>query len=217
MKTAKKFAVVLAGCGVYDGAEIHEAVMTLYAIDRTGSSYQVFAPDIAQYHVVNHLTGKPTEETRQVLVEAARIARGKIKPLKDFNATDFDILIFPGGFGVAKNLCSYAFDGQACTVNPDVEKAIRSMHASAKPIGALCISPVVISKILGDITVTIGQDPQTAANIIAMGATHKMTGHREIVVDRKNKIVTSPCYMLDARVSDIAEEAMKTIEALLTL
>lgn len=217
MKTARTFAVVLAGCGVYDGAEIHEAVMTLYAIDRSGSSYQIFAPDIAQYHVVNHLTGKPTGETRQVLVEAARIARGKIKPLKDFKAGDFDILMFPGGFGVAKNFCSYAFDGASCTVNPEVEHAIRSMHAAGKPIGALCITPVVLAKILGDITVTIGQDARTASDVQAMGATHQPTRHREVVIDRKNKIVTSPCYMLDATVTDIADDAIKTVEALLKL
>ncbi|MFH0761992.1 MAG: isoprenoid biosynthesis glyoxalase ElbB [Bacteroidota bacterium] len=215
MKTARKFAVVLAGCGVYDGAEIHEAVMTLYAIDRSGSSYQVFAPDVPQHHVVNHLTGKPTGEVRQVLVEAARIARGNIKPLKDFKADDFDILMFPGGFGVAKNLCSYAFDGASCKVNPDVERAIRTMHSSGKPIGALCITPTVLARVLGNITVTIGQDQQTARDIVAMGATHQPTNHREIVIDKKNKIVTSPCYMLTASVTDIAEEAMKTVEALL--
>jgi len=217
MKTARTFAVVLAGCGVYDGAEIHEAVMTLYAIDKSGSSYQIFAPDIAQHHVVNHLTGKPTGETRQVLVEAARIARGKIKPLKDFTADDFDILMFPGGFGVAKNFCSYAFDGASCTVNPEVELAIRSMHAAGKPIGALCITPVVLAKILGNITVTIGQDARTASDVQSMGATHQPTRHREVVIDRKNKIVTSPCYMLDATVTDIADDAMKTVEALLKL
>lgn len=215
MKTARKFAVVLAGCGVYDGAEIHEAVMTLYAIARSGSSYQVFAPDIAQHHVVNHLTGKPTGETRQVLVEAARIARGKISPLSDFRAGDFDILMFPGGFGVAKNFCSYAFEGASCTVNPEIEHAILSMHAAGKPIGALCITPVVLAKVLRDVTLTIGQDPGTARDVKAMGATHQATGHGEIVVDTKNKIVTSPCYMLNASITDIADGAIKTVEALL--
>ena len=132
----KKIAVVLAGCGVYDGAEIHEATLTLLAIARQGAQYQCFAPDINQAHVINHLTGKEMPETRNVLVEAARIARGKIKPLSDYRATEYDSIIFPGGFGVAKNLCTFAFDGEKCTVNKDVEKAIRTTVVAEKPIGA---------------------------------------------------------------------------------
>jgi len=217
MKGTRKFAVVLAGCGVYDGAEIHEAVMTLYAIDRNHCTCQVFAPDVPQYHVINHLTGKPEQASRQVLAESARIARGKIRSLAEFRASDFDILIFPGGFGVAKNLCTFAFDGAACSVNPDVERAIRTMHAAGKPIGALCIAPVLLARILGDVKVTIGQDASTARAIAAMGAVHQPTGHREVVIDKKNKIVTSPCYMLNATLTDIAEGAMKTVEALLGL
>ncbi len=216
METTRKFAVVLAGCGVYDGAEIHEAVMTLYAIDRTGNSYEVFAPDVTQHHVVNHFTGKPMDEKRNVLTESARIARGKIRPLKEFNSDEFDILIFPGGFGVAKNLCTFAFDGANCKVNPEVEKAVVAMHKAGKPIGALCIAPVLLAKILGDVTLTIGQDAGTAAAVTAMGATHRPTGHREVIVDKKNKIVTNPCYMLDASITDIAEGAMNAVNALLT-
>jgi enhancing lycopene biosynthesis protein 2 len=217
MEAKKKFAVVLAGCGVYDGAEIHEAVMTLYAIDKTGSSYQVFAPDVNQHHVVNHLTGQPTEETRNVMTEAARIARGRIKPLKDFRASDFDILIFPGGFGAAKNLCTFAFDGPDCKVNPDVEQAIVTMHKAGKPIGALCIAPVILAKVLGNVKLTIGQDAGTAAAVQKLGATHQPTGHREVVVDKANKVVTSPCYMLDASITDIAEGARLAVEALVAL
>jgi enhancing lycopene biosynthesis protein 2 len=217
MEAKKKFAVVLAGCGVYDGAEIHEAVMTLYAIDRIGSSYQVFAPDVMQYHVINHLLGKPTEEKRNVLVEAARIARGRIKPLSEFKAGDFDILIFPGGFGAAKNLCTFAFDGPDCKVNPDVESSIQAMHKAGKPIGALCIAPVVLAKVLGNVKLTIGQDAGTAAAIEKLGATHEPTQHREVVVDKANKLVTSPCYMLDASITDIAEGARLAVEALMAL
>lgn len=215
MKTNRKFAVILAGCGVYDGAEIHEAVMTLYAIDKQDCTYQVFAPDISQYHVINHLTGQPTGEKRNVLVEAARIARGNILPLSEFKAADFDILILPGGFGAAKNLSTFAFEGAGCKVDPEVEQAIKTMHAAGKPIGALCIAPVILSKILKGVTVTIGQDPGTASKITAMGGIHKVTANREIVVDRTNKVVTSPCYMLDARVTDIAEGAVNTVKALL--
>lgn len=217
MKTPKKFAVILAGCGHKDGAEITESVMTLYAIARSKSSYEVFAPDINQYHVINHLTGEPAAETRNVLVESARIARGKIRPLKEFKASEFDILMFAGGFGVAKNLCTYAFDGADCKVNPEVEKAVKEMHGSGKPIGALCISPVILAKVLGDVTVTLGQDPSAIGNVVKMGAKHEPTNPQDIVIDKKNKVVTNPCYMLDSSIVDIAEGAMNTVNALLEL
>ncbi|MFN8210005.1 MAG: isoprenoid biosynthesis glyoxalase ElbB [Bacteroidales bacterium] len=212
-----KFAVVLAGCGVYDGAEIHEAVMTLLAITKNGGSYQVFAPNVSQHHVVNHLTGDVMKESRNVLVEAARIARGKIKALIEYNPADFDAIVFPGGFGVAKNLCSYAFDGPDMKIDRVVEKAIRDTHSAGKPIGALCISPVLITKVLGNVEVTIGSEKGTAADISAMGGKHVVTGNGEIVTDRKNLIVTSPCYMLDASITDIEKGADLTIRALMNL
>jgi len=217
MMTKKKFAVILAGCGNRDGAEIHESVMTLYAIARSNSSYEVFAPDVNQYHVINHYTGQPAKETRNVLVESARIARGKIHPLSEFKAHDFDILMFAGGFGVAKNLCTYAFDGSDCTVNPEVEKAVISMHAAGKPIGALCISPVILARVLSGVTITMGQDQSAIDKVLAMGALHHPTGAREIVIDKENKVVTSPCYMLDSSIVDIAEGAMNTVNALLEM
>jgi len=169
-----KVAVVLSGCGVYDGAEIHEAVMTLYAIDRAGGTYQVFAPNVFQHHVVNHVTGEAVSESRNVLTEAARIARGKIKPLTEYRAEDYDALIFPGGFGVAKNLCTYAFEGIGCRIDRIVGNVIRETHKARKPIGALCIAPVLITKVLGDVTVTIGNDAQTASDIVAMGGKHQI-------------------------------------------
>jgi enhancing lycopene biosynthesis protein 2 len=215
MKTKKKFAVILAGCGNKDGAEIHESVMTLYAIAKAGSDYEVFAPDINQHHVINHFTGQPTSETRNVLVESARIARGKIRPLSEFKTSEFDILMFAGGFGVAKNLCTYAFDGADCKVNPEVEKAVVDMYSAGKPIGALCISPVILAKVLPDTTITMGQDPSAIENVKAMGASHKPTNAGEVVIDKKNKIVTSPCYMLDSSVVDIADGAINTVNALL--
>lgn len=212
-----KAAVVLSGCGVYDGAEIHEAVMTLYAIDKNGGSYQIFAPNVAQHHVINHLTGEEMKESRNVLTEAARIARGKIKALTEYRTEEFDVLIFPGGFGVAKNLCTYAFDGPDCKVDRIVEKAIRDTHRAGKPIGALCISPVLIARILGDVTVTIGNEPATAADISRLGARHENRHHGEVTTDRNNLIVTSPCYMLNATVSQIAEDADAVIKALFEL
>lgn len=213
----KKIAVVLSGNGVYDGAEIHEATLTLLAIARQGAQYQCFAPDIKQAHVVNHLTGEVMPETRNVLVEAARIARGKIKPLSEYKAEDFDALIFPGGFGVAKNLCTFAFDGVNCTVNQEVEKAIRDTVIEEKPIGALCISPVLIAKVLVDVEVTIGNEEGPANAIESFGATHTETTHGEIVYDSKYKLVTTPCYMLDASIDQIADGAENLVRKILEL
>jgi len=212
-----KFAVVLAGCGVYDGAEIHEAVMTLLAISNNGGTYQVFAPNVMQYHVINHITGDVMKESRNVLIESARIARGKIKALIEYKASDFDAIIFPGGFGVAKNLCSYDIDSVDMKIDRVVEKAVRETYAAGKPIGALCISPVLITKILGKVEVTIGNDKTTASDIKAMGGDHKETKSGEIWIDRKNKVVTCPCYMLDATISEIATGADKTVKALISL
>lgn len=215
MSKEKKFAVVLSGCGVFDGAEIHETTMTLYAIASEGHSYQIFAPDIEQHHVINHITGDEMNEKRNVLVESARIARGEIKPLSDYKPDNFDALVFPGGFGVAKNLCSFAFEGSDCKVNPEIEKAIKVTHSSKKPIGALCISPVLIAKVLDNTTLTIGQDDGTAKAIESMGAKHENTSHGEVVSDNKNLIFTTPCYMLDATIVDIANGTRAIIKEIL--
>jgi enhancing lycopene biosynthesis protein 2 len=211
----KKFAVVLAGSGVYDGAEIHEAVLTLLAIKKHGADYEIFAPDVKQHHVVNHLTGKEMHEERNVLIEAASIARGAIKQLSDFQARNFDALVFPGGFGVAKNLCTFAFDGDNCRVNPDVEKAVKDMVSLHKPIGAMCISPVVISKILGDVELTIGDELATIEKIQKMGSKHIITSHGEVVKDIHKKIYTTPCYMLDANILQIELGTNNLIGAIL--
>lgn len=211
----KKFAVILAGCGSLDGAEIHESVMTLLAIDKLGATYKIFAPDINQHHVIDHYKKRPMDETRNVLVEAARIARGDIQPLSQFNAADFDALVLPGGFGVAKNLCTYAFDGAAMQVTPEVEAALKAVKDQGKPIGALCIAPVLLAKIFGKVTLTIGKDEATEKNIEALGAKNIRSGHGDVVVDEKNKLFTTPCYMLDARISDIAEGAENLVRAML--
>ena len=213
----KNIAVVLSGNGVFDGAEIHEATLTLLATVRNGAKYQCFAPDMEQAHVINHITGEEMPEKRNVLVEAARIARGNIKSLTEYKAEDYDAIVFPGGFGVAKNLCTFAFDGDECTVNPDVEKAIRDTVAVKKPVGALCISPVLITKVLGDVKVTVGNDEDTIKAVAAMGGKHEQTTHREIIVDEKYKIVTTPCYMLDATIDQIATGAENAIRKILEL
>lgn len=211
----KKFAVILAGCGSLDGAEIHESVMTLLAIDKLGASYKIFAPDINQHHVMNHYKKRPMDETRNILVEAARIARCDIQPLSEFRASDFDALVLPGGFGVAKNLCTYAFDGAGMKVNPEVEAALRAVKDQGKPIGALCIAPVILAKVFGNVTLTIGKDETTEKHIESMGAKNIRTGHGDVVVDEKNKLFTTPCYMLDARISHIAEGAENLIREML--
>ena len=217
MKNKPKFAVVLSGSGVFDGAEIHEATLTLYAIIKHNATYDIFAPDINQYHVINHITGEEMKETRNVLVESARIARGKIYSLSKFNANKFDALIFPGGFGAAKNLSDFAFKGSGCHVIEDVAEAIRNMVKLNKPIGALCIAPVLLAKILGDVLITIGNNQATAEAVELMGATHKSTTHGETILDKKYKIVTTPCYMLDANILQIAEGAENAVKEILKL
>lgn len=215
MKT-KKFAVVLSGCGVFDGAEIHEATLTLLAILKNGGTYQCFAPDIYQHHVINHLTGEEINERRNVLVESARIARGNIKPLNEFLAKDFDAIIFPGGFGAAKNLSSIAFDGASAKINSDVERAVQEMHKLGKPIGALCISPAVIAAIIRNkVEVTIGNEKETAEIIEKMGGKHITTTHGEVTIDRKNNVFTTPCYMLDATILDIENGAMNVVKEMM--
>lgn len=217
MSKKPRVAVVLSGCGVNDGAEIHEAVLTLLAIDRQGAEYQCFAPNIPQRDVIDHSTGKEMAPSRNVLVESARIARGKIRDLTSFRATEFDGLIFPGGFGAAKNLSSFAADGADCTVDPSVEAAIRGMREAGKPIGALCIAPVVLAKVLGDVTLTIGNDTGTASAVEEMGATHRNRRHAEVEVDQDALVVTSPCYMLESSISQIADGASNVVKAVLDL
>jgi enhancing lycopene biosynthesis protein 2 len=201
----KRFAVILAGCGVYDGAEIHESVLTLLAIEKAGASYQCFAPDMMQHHVVNHITGNEVPEKRNVLAESARIARGNIKPLTAYRAGDFDALIFPGGFGAAKNLCNWALKGDSCTVNPDVEKSIKAMFEAGKPIGAMCIAPVIFGRLFKGTNLTTGHDPASQAFIEKNGNRYTPATHGEVVADRVRKIFTTPCYMLNASVSQIAQ------------
>jgi enhancing lycopene biosynthesis protein 2 len=213
----KQIAVLLSGCGHQDGAEIHEATLTLWAIHKHGADYRCFAPNIMQHHVLNHITGQEMDEQRNVLIEAARIARGKVEDLVGFDGTTVDALVIPGGAGAVKNLCTYAFDGPQCTVNKDVEQAVRAMYQAGKPIGALCIAPVLLARILGDITLTIGQDKETEEHLRLLGASHQSTLHGEIAVDQKNKIVSTPCYMLDSRVDQIADGADALIQALLGL
>ena len=199
--------VCLSGSGVYDGAESYESVATLYHLEQAGAQYLALAPDINQAHVINHATGEEMPgETRNVMVEAARIVRGQINDIAKFGADDMDALIFPGGFGAAKNLSTYAFDGAGCTVNPEVQRLVREMLAAHKPIGAICIAPAMLAKVLEgsgvNTKLTIGNDPQTARDIEQMGTTHVACGVTSHIVDRDNKIVSTPAYMLADRISE---------------
>jgi len=211
----KKFAVILSGCGHLDGSEIHEAVMTLLAIDRNKCSYTIFAPNEDQYHVMNHLNKEAMEEKRNILVEAARIARGEIQDVKKYNPEDFDGLIIPGGYGVAKNLFTYAIDGVNAKVNPDIETAIKATYLLRKPIGALCIAPALLAKVLGEVTITVGSDSGTIANLESMGANHINTLETEVISDKQNMVFSTPCYMLSATITDIADSADNLIRAIL--
>jgi len=212
-----RFAVILAGCGNKDGAEIHESVLTLLSIDRAGHQYQCFAPDLPQARVINFLTNEEMPQKRNVLLESARIARSKIKPLSDFNQEDFDILVLPGGSGVAYNLCTFAVDGDRMTVLPQLEACIRAMHTAGKPIGALCISPVIIAHVLKSVSVTFGKDEKINAIFQKSGAKTTNTDARSIVIDEVNKIVTTPCYMLDARIGEISDGIDKLVQQLINL
>jgi len=213
----KKFALILSGCGVFDGTEIHEAVLAMYAIAKHGAKYEIFAPDIDQHHVINHLSGEAVEEQRNVLVESARIARGKISPLSDFEPDAVDGLLLPGGFGAAKNLSDWAFQGSDAVVNEDLSAAVKGMVALGKPVGALCIAPVLVARILGDVQVTIGDDSGTIDALRAVGAEHVETTHGEVVVDEKYKVVTTPCYMLDATIDQIGESAENVVQAMMEI
>ena len=209
-----RIAVILAGNGVFDGSEIHEATMSLYAISKQGGTYEIFAPNIEQHHVINHLTGEEMSETRNVLVGSARIARGKIKDLNDLNPSNFDALMVPGGFGVAKNLSDFAFKGTEMTILKSFEDTILEFVKQSKPIGALCISPAIIANILEEATLTIGNDNDTIIAVEAMGATHRIADHGEVVIDEKYKLVTTPCYMLDATISEIGDGAQNVVKAI---
>jgi len=213
----KKVGVVLSGCGVYDGSEIQEAVFTLLAIDRCGAQAVCLAPDM-ELDEVNHLTGQPTGAKRNVLVESARIARGKIRNIAEVKAADLDAVIFPGGFGAAKNLCNFAVKGADAAIHPEVARLLKEMAAAKKPIGAICIAPALIAATLGrelKPQLTIGNDQGTAAAIAATGSTHVDCPVTEFVVDRDNRIVSTPAYMLAERISETAEGIEKTVTAVI--
>jgi enhancing lycopene biosynthesis protein 2 len=217
---AKKVGVVLSGCGVFDGAEIHESVITLLALDRAGAEMVFCAPDREQMHVVNHHTGEVAEgESRNVRVESARIARGPVRDVADVKADEIDALMLPGGFGAAKNLCTFAVAGADCDVDPGVAALVREVHAQGKPIAAVCIAPALLAKVLGSESpdLTIGNDTGTAGAMESLGANHVACPVTEFVVDRERKLITSPAYMLAQNISEAAAGIEKTVNALMEM
>ena len=208
-----KIGVILSGCGVMDGSEIHEATLTLLAISRLGAETVCMAPNVDQVHVINHLTGQEIKEKRNVLVESARIARGKIRDIKTVKADEVDALVLPGGYGAAKNLCTFAFDGADCKVNPEVARLVKEVHRAGKPIGAICISPALLAKIFekSGMQLTVGHEKETADQIRKMGNVHIDCSVRETVIDKKNKIVTTPAYMLAQNIAEAAAGIEKLV------
>lgn len=222
----KKIGVILSGCGVYDGSEIHEATLTLLALDRAGVEYICMAPNVEQHHVVNHITGDEMDEKRNVLVESARIARGEIKDIAHVKVADIDGLAIPGGFGAAKNLTKWAFSGPEGDINPEVKRLINETVEAGKPIAAMCMGPTVVAKALeGSSTtahLTVGTTEASSPYDIAAvsggmeqaGAIAEMRTVDNIAIDEANKIVTAPCYMMEASISEINEGIEKAVKQL---
>ncbi|MEC8050980.1 MAG: isoprenoid biosynthesis glyoxalase ElbB [Myxococcota bacterium] len=218
MSDSKRVGVVLAGCGYLDGAEIHEATLTLLSLDKRGVTVKAFAPDKPQMHVVDHQKTEPQEgEVRNVLQESSRITRGDIQPLSEFNADDVDALIFPGGFGAAKNLCNFAVEGPNMSVEADVSAAIEAVHGQGKPLGFICIAPVIGAKVLGQkgVKLTIGHDEGTAQAVESFGAKHVPCDVRDAVLDADHKVASCPAYMLGPSIAPVAEGIDKVVSAVL--
>lgn len=212
----KRFAVVLAGCGNMDGNNIQEVVVLLTSIVQAEATFQCFAPDVEQMEVVDHYSGREMPERRYVLHEAARMVQGDVKPLSEFKADEFDALVFPGGLGVTKNLCTYAVAGTNATVNEEVKNAILAMHNAKKPIGALCIAPVVVALVLRKGTITLGSHCDVSKDVEAIGLTHKETKRDEFVEDKENLLFTTPCFMLKNDLVHLSKGVSSMVNAMLS-
>lgn len=217
-----KVGVVLSGCGFLDGAEIHESVCTLLALDKRGAEIVCTAPDIPQYHHVNHLTGEAHDHgTRNVLIESARIARGEIIPLSKFKAADVDAVILPGGYGAAKNLCTLGIDGPNCKIDSDVKRVILETLQQNKPLGAICIAPALVAKAVEstkyNLKLTIGNDEGTAGAIQTLGSTHVNCVVDDIVIDDDYKVVSTPAYMLGPNIAKVCAGIDKLVEKILSM
>ncbi|XP_072914368.1 glutamine amidotransferase-like class 1 domain-containing protein 3, mitochondrial [Hemitrygon akajei] len=221
----KRVVVILSGCGVYDGSEVHESSAVMVHLSRAGAEVQLYAPNVKQMHVVNHLSGQPTEEARNVLVESGRIARGNVKDLAELKINDWDALIIPGGFGVAKNLSNWAVKGKDCSVEGTVETAIKKFHATKKPIGLCCISPVLAAKLIPGCELTVGYDTEcekwpyakTAEALKELGCQHVNKHVNETHIDKKNKLVTTSAFMCNAPVHEVYDGIGEMVKEVLKL
>ncbi|MGM0703064.1 MAG: isoprenoid biosynthesis glyoxalase ElbB [Pseudomonadota bacterium] len=211
---SKQVAVILSGCGVQDGSEIYETTLTLLRLDQLGIGYHCFAPNVSQQEVVDHCRGEVADgESRNVLVEAARLARGDIASLETLDAEDYDAVILPGGFGAAKTLSNFAAAGSDMEVLEALAEVVGDFHAARKPIGLMCIAPALSPKLLGPgVAVTVGHDPGVAGAISAMGGLHRSCGVEDIVVDFENRVVSTPAYMLATRISEAATGIFKLVD-----
>lgn len=224
-----KIGVLLSGCGVFDGTEIHEAVLTLLAIQEAGHEYVCIAPDVDQHHVINHTNGEEMNEKRNVFVESSRIARGEITKLSDIDPADIDALVLPGGFGAAKNLTTWAFKGPESEILPEVKLLLVNLVNIGKPICALCVTPTVVAKAFegSDIhpQLTLGNTEQDSEydiqgfsdGLAAVGAQPVMKTTDDILVDTANKIVSAPCYMMKTDVVGVRNNTQKAIQQMLDL
>ncbi|MGE4158578.1 MAG: isoprenoid biosynthesis glyoxalase ElbB [Planctomycetota bacterium] len=211
-----KVLVLLSGAGKLDGSEIHESVLALLALDQGGATYDICAPDADQADVVNHHTGEVTKgERRNMRVEAGRIARGAVLDVAHVEPKHYDALVMPGGFGAAKNLCSFAAKGADCTVLGSVERLIQGFHKLGKPIGAICIAPALLARVLGKGQLTIGNDKGTASSIEQTGACHVDCAVGDIVVDESLNLVSTPAYMLATRISEVHTGIAKLVKEVL--
>lgn len=214
----KSIAVILSGCGVFDGSEIHESVLTMLALDKNNSRVSFFAPNESQSTVINHITGKEKTEIRNQMEESSRISRGEIAPLSSADANKLDALIIPGGFGAAKNLCDFAVKGSECEINKDLLSLVQLMHQQKKPLGLMCIAPVMLPKLLNkSVKLTIGNDPDTIAEIEKMGGTHIQCTVDNIVVDENNRVVTTPAYMLAQSIAEAEKGITMLVEKVLEM
>lgn len=216
----KHVAVILSGCGVFDGAEVHESVLTLLALDRANVKVTCAAPDVPQHHVINHRTGQPVPgESRNVLTESARIARGNLIPLSQLDVASVDAVIVPGGFGAAKNLCTFAVDGGNFRVDPDLARVLQEARKLGKPLGFICIAPAIAAKLFGaeQPEFTIGNDVNTARTLEGLGGRHLNCTVHNVVVDRRLKLVSTPAYMLATRIIEVEAGINRLVQAVLEL
>ncbi|MGL5951569.1 MULTISPECIES: isoprenoid biosynthesis glyoxalase ElbB [Providencia] len=214
----KSIAVILSGCGVFDGSEVHETVLTMLALSENNAEVYFFAPNEDQATVINHINGSLKTEKRNQMEESARISRGKIAPLSSADANKLDALIIPGGFGVAKNLCNFAVKGSDCEINKELLSLVQAMYQQKKPLGLMCIAPVMLPKMLNtSVKLTIGDDAETIAQIEKMGGQHVVCSVDDIVVDETHKVVTTPAYMLAQSIAEVNSGISKLVKKVLEM